>query len=79
MPGALPQPPDTNSIDPRSMTAAELRQTAEKLWSWLEKAHSAGTVSESEEEAIDEVTLALNEVTRERRLRHSEEFPMRGS
>jgi hypothetical protein len=79
MPGKLPDPPPVDDLDPSVMTAAELRDMAEKLWSWLEKAHSAKTVSEPEEEAIDEVTLALNEVTRERRRRHSEEFPMRGS
>ena len=75
----LPEPPAMGDMEPASMTAKELRQAAERLWSWLEKAQSANETTNSEERSIDRVTAAFNEITRERRRRHREEFPMRGS
>ena len=79
MPENLPEPPSVDNIEPANMTAAELRDKAEQLSAWLEHAQGVREITDEEDALIDEVTEAFNVVTRERRNRHSEEFPQRGS
>lgn len=79
MPENIPEPPVIESLEPTEMTAAELRDKAEQLSKWLEQAQSVREITDEEDALIDEVTEAFNVVTRERRNRHSEEFPQRGS
>lgn len=69
----FPAPPDIGGIDTRMMTARELREALESLWTWVDKAESVHETNAPPDQLIQDVRGVMQAIITERVERHSDE------
>ena len=74
----LPPPPVSIHADFTAMNAKELRLAQEEIWAWISAAESASFDEAPDDEVLDEVRDALNDIIAERRDLHGDETAPRG-
>jgi hypothetical protein len=69
----FPPPPDFGDIDAQMMTARELREVLNEIWTWVNAAEMANEADAPSEHLIQELRQLMGTIIAERVERHSDE------
>ena len=69
----FPDPPDYSTADLNMLTARELREALEDLWSWIDKAEIAREEEAPPDQVIRDARSVMAKIIAERVDRHSDE------